>query len=135
MLDLPPHVHAVPSKGRTYYYFQPNRGTAYAGQRVSLGSDPADPDFWKNIRRLTGEAATGIKSGSFSALIQAYKNSADWADLAVNTRENYSISLDRIESAWADLPVTGLTAMAIYVLRDKFAHTPVAANSLVSVLR
>ena len=77
-----------------------------------------------------------MKAGSFSALIAAYKNTAKWRDeYSDNTRQNYDISLRRIEAAWGNLPVSGLTAIGIYVLRDQFASTPVQANHLVSVLR
>ena len=113
-----------------------HRGTAYAGRPVSLGTDPTDPSFWEALKLARGDRTEGVKPGSFSALIAAYKNTNKWRDqYSENTRLNYEISLRRIESAWGDLPVNGLTAIGIYKLRDQFASTPVQANHLVSVLR
>ena len=136
VFDLPAGVHVVRSKGRTYYYFRPHRGTAYAGKPVTLGADPGDPAFWESLKLARNDRVEGIKPGSFSALIAAYKNTRKWRDdYSENTRQNYEISLRRIEAAWGDLPVNGLTAMGIYKLRDQFGSTPVQANHLVSVLR
>ncbi len=134
MLNLPPGVHVVRSKGRNYYYFAPHRGTAYAAKRITLGTDPREPSFWEAIKRARGDAAE-VKPGSFGALIAAFQNSQQWRDYAENTKENYAISLNRILDAWGALPVGGLTARGIYALRDQFAATPVQANHLVSVLR
>lgn len=136
VFDLPAGVHVVRSKGRTYYYFRPHRGTAYAGKPIPLGTDPSDPAFWESLKLARNDRSEGIKPGSFSALIAAYKNTPKWRDeYSENTRQNYEISLRRIEAAWGDLPVNGLTAMGIYKLRDQFGSTPVQANHLVSVLR
>ena len=136
MLDLPTGVRLVRSRGRNYYYFAPNRGTSYAAKPISLGSDPHEPEFWEALKRALGDRSEAVKAGSFSALITAYKNTAKWRDeYSENTRQNYDISLRRIEAAWGNLPVNGLTAIGIYKLRDQFASTPVQANHLVSVLR
>jgi integrase len=72
VFDLPAGVHVVRSKGRTYYYFRPHRGTAYAGKPVTLGADPGDPAFWESLKLARNDRAEGIKPGSFSALIAAY---------------------------------------------------------------
>jgi integrase len=136
MLELPPGVQVVRSKGRDYYYFAPNRGTASAGRRIALGSDPKDPEFWRVLAIAQGaDANAQFRPGTFSTLIRAYRNSKEWNDHAENTRENYNISLGRIEAAWGPLPVDGLTPIGIYKLRDQFSATPVAANHLVSMIR
>jgi hypothetical protein len=45
-VKLPRNVHAVMNRhGRTYYYYQPGRGTKNPGARVALGSDDTDPEF------------------------------------------------------------------------------------------
>jgi hypothetical protein len=46
MIELPGGVHALMAKGKQYYYFYPNRGTASAGQRVRLPDDPHSAEFW-----------------------------------------------------------------------------------------
>ena len=136
MLNLPAGVHVVRSKGRNYYYFSPHRGTSYAGKRIALGTEPSDPAFWEALKLARGDRPD-IKPGTFAALITAFRNTKNekWRGYSENTRQNYNISLDRIEAAWGSLPVGGLTAIGIYRLRDQFATTPVQANHLVSVLR
>src|SRR5262249_27740757 len=119
-----------------YYYYVTNRNTSYQGQRIPLGSDASDPEFWKRYKQARGDGAdAGVKSGTFSALIQEYKNSGYWQRLSHNSRNDYSIYLKRIEQHWGNLLVSGLTAVGVYKLRDKYAGTPVAANHLVKVLR
>src|SRR5262249_42285561 len=135
-LDLPAGVHVVWAKGRRYYYFSPHRGTSYAGKRIALGTEPSDPAFWEALKFARGDRPN-IKAGTFAALITAFRNQKNekWRGYSANTRQNYNISLDRIEAAWGSLPVGGLTVIGVYRLRDQFATTPVQANHLVPVLR
>jgi hypothetical protein len=133
--DRPKGVHRVSSKGRAYYYFAPRRGTKSAGKRVPLGSDPTSPDFWSKLNLARDATPQAIKPGTFAALIQDFKVSAEWTRLRPNTRKDYSIYLDRIETAWGSLVVSGLNAVGIYALRDQYAATPVAANHMVTILR
>ena len=150
VVDLPAGVHAVPaSNGKIYYYWHPNRGTAYAGDRVSLGSDPKDPKFWQKLRELGAPFDGGgdeIKPGTFAALIIEYRGSpdetgqypngsAEWNKNSRETKSDYSLYLDRIRQTWGHLPVKALSAPDIYALRKPYESTPVAANHLVSVLR
>jgi hypothetical protein len=134
-IALPSGVQMVRARGRAYYYFVPNRNTAYQGKRVALGRDPTDPEFWARLRAARGDDEDAVKPGTFNALLQAYKNSEEWRRLRPRTRVIYEIYLGRIETAWGKLPVVGLTAIGIIRLRDQYEATPVAANHLVSVLR
>jgi hypothetical protein len=135
VFNLPTGVHRVVSKGQAYYYFAPRRGTKAAGARVSLGTDPTAPEFWANLNGARGAAPEAVKAGTFAALIRDFKTSAEWNRLRPNTRRDYLIYLDRVERAWGSLMVSGLTAVEIYALRDRYAATPVAANHLAAILR
>ena len=55
VLDLPAGVRVVRSRGRTYYYFAPNRGTSYAAKPIPLGSDPHEPEFWEALKLARGD--------------------------------------------------------------------------------
>ncbi len=134
MLELPEGVHAVKAKGRHYYYWHPNRGTAFAGESIPLGTDASDPEFWTRLRVAQGHR-NGIRAGTFSALIAEFQASAKWRKLRQRTREHYAHQLGRVEAAWGDMAVAGLTVKGIYGLRAEYEETPVAANHLVSVLR
>lgn len=134
MLDLPEGVHAVKAKARTYYYWHPNRGTAFAGKAIPLGTDAKDPEFWTRLRVAQGHR-DGILPGSFAAMIAEFKASPKWRLLRLRTRDHYAHQLNRVEAAWADHPVAGLSVKGIYALRAQYEETPVAANHLVAVLR
>jgi hypothetical protein len=135
MVSLP-NVQVIRRGRKTYYYHVPNRNTSYQGQRISLGTDVTDPEFWRRYNEARGDVAdAGTKSGTFSALIQEYKNSHYWKKLSHNTQVDYSIYLKRIEEIWGNLQVSGLTTVGIYKLRDRYAATPAGANHLVSILK
>lgn len=135
MIELPSGVHVIRGrKGKSYYYWHPHRGTPRAGKRTLIGTDPKDPEFWQKLKTLSG-ATNEIKSGTFAALIQAYKASRAFTSRRERTQEHYEHQLGRIKAAWGDLPVSGLTVKGIYKLRAEYEETPVAANHLVSVLR
>jgi hypothetical protein len=135
VINLPTGVHRVVSKGQAYYYFAPGRGTKAAGERVPLGIDPTAPKFWAKLNGARGMTPEAVKPGTFAALIRDFKTSAEWTRLRPNTRRDYLIYLDRVERAWGALVVSGLTAVGIYALRDRYAATPVAANHLAAILR
>lgn len=134
MLELPEGVHAVKAGKNTYYYWSPNRGTAFAGKPIPLGKDAKDPEFWRILKLAQGDDGT-LKSGTFNALIAEYKASSKWRKLREKTRVTYTHQLGRIALAWGDMAVEGLTVKGIFAIRAKYEATPVAANHLVSVLR
>jgi hypothetical protein len=70
---LPPDVQrVVKPSGRVYYYYAPGRGTAIAGKRIPLGSDTADPEFWRLLREAKSPPAT--RDGTLSKLIAEYRS-------------------------------------------------------------
>src|SRR5215510_9239806 len=81
-IELPPHVNVVRVKGRPYYYLHVGRGTKSAGKPVRLPDDPREPEFWVVYRRLTNTQESTTNPQSFEALIAAYRNSPEYADLA-----------------------------------------------------
>ena len=137
---LPPHVHAVKARGKDYYYYQPYRGTSREEARVSLPGAPFDAHgipngaWWEAYRRAAGEIETGLKPGSFSALIRQYKESPEWLALAVQTRTDWVRYLSWIERVWGDLQVMTLEPRHVLKLRDKYAATPASANNLLRCL-
>ena len=134
VVDLPSGVEVARAKGKTYYYWSPHRGTAFARKRIRLPDDPSNPDFWDALRKVMG-VETISEKGTFGALIERYKASEEWRGLKERTKEHYTAHLARIESAWAAASVDGLTVRGIYALRARFEKTPVSANHTVSILR
>ena len=139
-VKLPPHVHAVKARGKDYYYFHPYRGTEREGLRVKLPGCPANSDgaanteWWEAYRQCAGEPARKPAAGTFTALIEAYRNSPEWTELAAATRRDYSYYLKEVERSWGDLLVAGVEPRHVLALRDTWAQTPAAANYLVRSL-
>jgi hypothetical protein len=133
-MSVPEGVHAIKSGRKTYYYWHPNRGTAFAGKRVPLGTDHTDPEFWDRLRAAQGDDGT-VTPGTFNALIAEYKRSKKFLNRRERTKTHYDHQLSRIATAWGDMAVSGLTVAGIFRLRAQFENTPVAANHLVSMLR
>jgi hypothetical protein len=54
-VQLPEGVEKVRAKGRTYYYWNPHRGTAREGKRIALPNADKDPiSFWREVKRYGG---------------------------------------------------------------------------------
>lgn len=134
---LPAHVHAVKTRGREYFYYQPNRGTPVEGPRVRVRGLPFDAyggpnaNWWAAYRRFTGTERQAPAAGTFSALIASYKSSPEWHELGERTRAEWSRDLARIDKAWGKLAVVGLKPKHVLQLRDRHADTPAAANNLI----
>jgi hypothetical protein len=137
MVALPEGVHRVVAKGKPYYYFHPGRNTTSAGKRVRLPDDPGAPSFWEAYKRLSGRpepAAVLPRSGTFLALIAAFKGSPEWKARAESTRKLNELHLGVIADLWGERLVKGLRAKHILELRDTFADTPRKADHLIDML-
>lgn len=137
MIELPKGVFRVRARGRTYWYYQPGRGTAQAGERIRIrGEHERDPEFLRHLAELSGRAepAPEVRRGSFAALIKAYTAGPDYAALKPRTRIEYDRHLATIDGLWGDMPVRGLRPRAILAMRDSYADTPTKANHILEVL-
>jgi hypothetical protein len=126
-------VNVVRVKGRPYYYFHPGRGTKNAKRPIRLPDDPRSEDFWAAYGRLTNDPQRE-NAKSFTRLIDAYRTSPEFCDLADSTRTNYEHYLESIAAAWGNLSVDGLLPAHVLALRDKHRGTPAAANGMLRVL-
>jgi integrase len=129
-------VHCVISRSRAYYYYQPGRGTAFAGERIKLPSDPHSPDFWTALRQAQG--VTGpVATDNIDALIDAFI--AGWPTLpeklAEGTQQLYRRNLKRARELWGRLPAKGLRPLHIRAVMQQLAETPGAANNFLSTMR
>lgn len=131
---LPRGVQTVQKNGRTYHYYAPGRGTALAGNRISLGTDPHAPEFWRELRKARGDVEAH-RAGTFSALIAAYRASPEFGNLRDASKRDYNHFLDRLDDQAGDRLVAALETSDIYELRDGMSATPVSANYMVTVIR
>jgi hypothetical protein len=136
VVNLPKGVHRVVSRGREYFYFQTNRGTAGASERVTLPSDPQSPEFWIAIRRAQGPAVAGPEVITFGAVADAYESSPHFNDTLVpETKRQYRRYLKIAKKAWENLPAEGLRPVHVRALLDTLNHIPGSANNLLGLLR
>jgi hypothetical protein len=136
MIELPAGVHRVVSRGREYFYFHPGRGTKSAVKRQRLPNDPSSPEFWSEYARLSGMPAEQPlpRSGTFDALIEAYKASPEYARKGDRTKVLNVRHMGLISKAWGVLQVRGLRPKHVLELRDTFADRPRMADQVVSLL-
>jgi len=133
-VDLQPDIHAVKAKGKTYYYFQRNRGAKVKGERVPLGSDPTDPEFWKRYRELAGIVPPEEQSGTIARMITAWRSSPEWNAYTEGTQRDYTFYTDKILIAWGADQANAVKPKHALALRDTLAaDSPGSANHLVSV--
>ena len=133
-IELPPYVNCVRVKGRPYYYLHLGRGTKRAAKPIRLPDDRRDPEFWATYRRLMGEPEAKLNPKGFDHLIEAYKQSPEYAELASSSRRDYNRYLKTIGDTWGQLEVLGLLPAHVLALRDKGRATPGATNGLIRVL-
>jgi hypothetical protein len=141
---LPQGVHAVPVGKVVYYYWQPGRGTARAGERAPLGKDPRDPEFWRKLDALQGlPAPDAVIPGSGAALWRKWAGdenrriepSREWREgLAASTQRVYEGHMRRVVERWGGLQVSLTHLAGLAAMRDTI-RAPTAANSLIKVIR
>ena len=134
-MTLPEGVEKKTVKGRTYFYWNPGRGTAREGKRVRLPNLDASPAaFFKELELYTKPAKPVPLAGSVGFLVQRYRDSEDFKKLSDSTKASYSVHLNRFEIAWGALSYD-LPAGAVIALRDSMADTAGMANHMLSVGR
>ncbi len=136
MIELPKFVRRIKTRGRYYYYYQEGRECKNKpeGQRVRIKAEPHEPEFWQIVARLNGEPPPQSAKGTFTALIEDYRKSPEYASLKPKTRVDYDRYMKVIEEAWGNLKVRGVKSRHVLELRDRFAQTPAKANHLIASL-
>ncbi|WP_376989724.1 tyrosine-type recombinase/integrase [Azospirillum rugosum] len=125
---------------RVYYY--------HRASGIRLPDDPRSPEFAQAYAKLNAAPATRLddpKPETFAALIEAYKASPDFLQLAEETRKSYARHLDTLSlgntakggkfKGWGALPVKAVERKHVLTLRDTFMEKPRTANYMVQVLR
>lgn len=137
-MRLPEGVEKVRAKGRSYYYWNPGRGTKRAGERVKLPNADENPKaFWAEVERRQQAVPTVYPAGSVGDLIVRYRDSDEFKRLAAGTQSNYEVHMRRFEAAgaWGFLHVHDLAPVAVTAARDGMKDIPVMANQMLAVGR
>lgn len=109
---------------------QPGEAAFMAAYAAALEASPASLGSYRT------------RPGSLSALIVAYREGAEWRELAPSTQRMHRNILERFRSAtgeknrtpYGDRPIAALAREALLRIRDKRAATPFQANKLIRVL-
>jgi len=134
-VKLPRGVEVVRAKGRTYYYWNPGRGTSRQGERVKLPDAEANPRaFWTEVERRQTTAPTAYPHGSIGDLVERWRESEDFKKLSDSTQSSYGVSLNRFKApeGWGFLPARQLTPVAVMAARDAAKETPSQANHMLA---
>jgi integrase len=121
-------VKKVRAKGRVYYY---HRKTM-----TRLPDDPRSTEFTAALHALDRKQELDARPGTLGGVIQLYRASPDFIDLAANTRRNRQWVFDYLKPL-AGMRLTEIDSAFLYEVRDraKAKHKRSFANLLIDILR
>src|SRR5215469_407737 len=121
-------VKKVRAKGHIYYYHR-KTGDRLPGQ-------PGSPEFMAALDALNRKQELTARPGTLGALIQRYRGSPDFTDLAPNTRRNRQWVFDYLKPL-AGMRLVDIDSAFLYEVRDraKAKHKRSFTNLLINVLR
>lgn len=133
-----PNVWQV--KGKTYFRRK------VSGQHIYTPlPDPSDPQFAIEYQKAkTGAELLVIAEkrgsnaparGTFKALIEEYRGSADYRALKPSSKRLCEIYMRLFENRFGDRMVKDMTPAAVDRIRDDYIDTPAKANGVISWLR
>ena len=126
------YVQTVWSRGIAYGYYRRQ------GVRIPLGR-VGTPEFFAAYEQahVSFEKETAGRQGgpgSFSAMVQAYFTSPEFAQKAPRTQREYRRYLGELSERFGPLPMRRLNRQAVYAIRDSYAATPRKALYMVQLL-
>ncbi|MGB1027687.1 MAG: hypothetical protein ACPGYL_14095, partial [Rhodospirillaceae bacterium] len=141
--DLPKYIFAPKGKaGRPYYYYrrQGQRIPLCDGQGRRIGPDHEEFIQAYNLIHASFEQSAGdfgraLVPGSMAHLIELYKRSAKFKQLAASTQSDYRGYLDKLKERFGGLPIRSISREFVVLLQEEHAETPRSANYLIAVLR
>lgn len=133
VVELPKGVHRVVSRGREYFYWHPGRGTAHAGKRIALPSDPTSPEFWVKLREAQG---LGAAKGEMTvqAVADLFRVSKAFPRKA-GTADQYERQMKVVCAGFGTDPITVLRPPVIREIVEGMEDRPGAANNFLGVMR
>lgn len=140
--DFPKGVHAVPARGKIYYFYQAGRGTKAAGPRIPLPRDPQTPEFWVALREAQGKSSVPIVN-TVNLVIDEFLAAAakrvtakpSATTLSHSTYDHYQRSLGIARRAWGSLPAEGVRPAHVKKLMEGMASTPAKANHFLATMK
>lgn len=122
-----PYTFVIRKGEREYWRFRRGKLTG------SLPGRPGDPTFharYGELLALSEARPTEPGRGTMSALIAAYKASAEFNALRPPTQLDYGKTLDLIKAELGDEPFALITPKMVKTVRDDYAATPRKAHKI-----
>lgn len=89
-------------------------------------------DAWRDGEQYS---PTTAKAGTVEDLIQKYKNSRHWRDLASKTQQGYEYSFRIILKALGDIPVRAISPSSVQKFYESMKSKPAKAKAVITTLR
>lgn len=128
MADVPYTYVIRKPNGREYWRFR------RAKLHTALPGRPGEVAFQKEYARLlelsAAPAPAAAVEGSFSALIAAYRGSAEFKALRQATQTDYEKTLDLLKEELGEAPYRLVTQAMVKAIRDDLASTPRKAHKV-----
>ncbi len=134
-IELPDHVFAVTSRGKTYYYFQKGRGSADPGPRHSLPRNRQSVEFAVAYRQLLGEEHSAPALTISDAIDKWLIDVQAKRGIQRSSVMFYDQSIRPARKAWGELPPGGLKPLHVETLFNSMHKKPGAANNFLSAMR
>jgi len=110
-------VHKITVKGRTYYRYGRGKGS------VRLPDDPDSPEFHAKLAELkSAERPSGAAPGTWADLVDTYRRSSAFKDLAPRTKRDYDQVLAYLQNPLGRRRVSEITTPALVRLVDRIGE-------------
>jgi integrase len=121
-------VKRVRAKGHTYYYHRKSM--------TRLPGEPGSAEFMAALLTLERKGELAAGPGTLGGVIERYRASPDFTDLAANTRRNRQWVFDYLKPL-AGMRLTDIDSAFLYEVRDraKAKHKRSFANLLINLVR
>ena len=133
----PPHLrHETTRHGKRLWYVR----FARTGRRTRLKADFGTDEFWQQYHAaITGELASAPKTtapdGSLEWLIERYRETTSWTELAPATRRKRENHFKQVLKTARLQPYRSITQAVIIAGRDRRAATPAQARNFLDAMR
>lgn len=130
-----PHVKHVKRGQKWYSYF--NTGQRKDGKPIYARlPELSSAGFWDSYASYKAGRTKRAAAGEYtvSSLAADYLNSAEYADKAENTRNNYRVQIERIKGVWGAFPVNALEPFRVRQVLEAESWGAGTRNMVIAVL-
>ena len=120
------------NSGKTYFYWQPHRGTSAAEKAERIPFEPTEPQFWAFVGK---RQSMKPPINTLAEMIAKYRESARYTNLKPVSQRDYDRYLNELEVRLGDHAPQDIVPQVVLSIHDSLSATPVTANHMLSVIR